>query len=208
MEGIQNTKSITTIDLITGEVKNIDKKKKYKIIYADPPWQFETWSEKGKGRGPEQHYETMSIVAIKKLPIKEIADKDCALFLWATSPMLPQAIEVMKTWCFKYKTVAFTWVKKGNTGQLFKGLGFWTRLNQEYCLLGTRGKPKRVSSDVDQVIISNIKEHSRKPDEVRERIIKLMGDVSRIELFARHRFEGWDVWGLEAPKQIQKLLGE
>lgn len=182
--------------------------KKYKVIYADPPWQFETWSDKGKGRSAEKHYDTMPLEDIKKLPVGELADKDCALFIWATSPMIQQALEVIKSWGFTYKTVAFTWVKKDMTGKLFDGLGFWTRANSEFCLIATKGSPKRTSFNTSQIVITKKRQHSRKPDEVRELIVKLMGDVPRIELFARHRFEGWDVWGKEAPKQIQKILRE
>jgi len=170
---------------------------KFGILYADPPWEFETWSEKGKGRSAEQHYPTMALEDIKELPVGELAHTDCALFLWATSPMLPQALEVMEAWGFTYKTVAFTWVKEEAKGDIFKGLGFWTRSNAEFCLLGTKGTPKRKSSDVSQIIISKREEHSKKPDEIRDRIVKLIGDLPRIELFARQHFEGWDVWGNE-----------
>ena len=179
---------------------------KYKVIYSDPAWQFEAWSDKGKGRSAEKHYGTMPLEDIKKLPVGKLADKNCALFIWAISPMLPHALEVIKYWNFQYKTVAFTWIKKDMTGKIFNGLGFWTRANAEFCLLATKGSPKRASNDVSQIVITKKRQHSRKPDEVRELIVKLMGDVPRIELFARHRFEGWDAWGLEAPKQVQKIL--
>lgn len=179
---------------------------RYRIIYADPPWRFEAWSNKGKGRSAEKHYDTMPLEDIKKLPVGKLADKDCALFIWAVSPMLPQALEVIKSWEFEYKTVAFTWIKKDMMGKIFNGLGFWTRANAEFCLLATKGSPKRASKDVSQIVITKKRQHSRKPDEVRELIVKLMGDIPRIELFARHRFEGWSALGNEAPKQIQKKL--
>lgn len=187
-------------------LKNI--KKTYKIILCDPPWRFETWSEKGKGRGPEQHYETISLEEIKALAVDKLADKNCALFLWVTSPMLEKAFEVIHAWGFEYKCVAFNWIKRNADGSIFKGLGFHTRSNAEWCLLATKGAPKRISCDVEQVLITKLREHSRKPDEIRNRIVKLYGDVTRIELFARQRFDGWDVWGNEAPQQIQKLLEE
>ena len=112
--------------------------------------------------------------------------------------MLPEAIETIKRWGFKYKTVAFTWVKENRkTDGYFTGLGYWTRANPEMCLLATKGKPKRLSKAVKQLIISKRQEHSKKPDRIRDRIIQLCGDLPRIELFARQRVEGWDCWGNE-----------
>lgn len=169
--------------------------KKYGIIYADPPWKYDT--QKGQGVA-EKHYRTMSIDAICQLPVKELAERDAALFLWVTFPQLPQAFKVMKAWGFVYKTVAFVWTKQNKSGNgFFLGLGYWTRANAEICLLGVRGKPKRVSKKVRQLIVSPLEQHSKKPDEARERIVELMGDIPRIELFARQETAGWDVWGNE-----------
>ena len=180
--------------------------KKYKIILVDPPWRFETWSDKGKEKAPEQHYQTMSLKELKKLPVKKIADDDCALFIWTTSSMLEKTFVLLKAWGFTYKSVAFNWQKKTTTGKDAFGLGFWTRLSSEFCLLATKGSPKCLSNNVEQVVYAKLREHSRKPDEVRTRIVRLMGDLPRIELFARQRMKGWDVWGLEAPRQTQTLL--
>lgn len=172
--------------------------KKYSVILADPPWAFRAWSDKGKGRSAEQHYPTMRLEDIKALPVADLAAGDCVLFLWATFPMLKEALEVIDTWGFTYKTVAFTWVKENRKSPgLFWGLGYWTRANAEVCLLATRGSPKRQSAAVHQVILSPVERHSKKPDEVQERIVTLMGDVSRVELFARQETPGWDVWGNE-----------
>lgn len=172
--------------------------KKYKVILADPPWAFRAWSNKGMGRSAEQHYPTMGLEDIKALPVADLAAEDCVLFLWATFPMLKEALEVIDTWGFTYKTVAFTWVKENRKSPgLFWGLGYWTRANAEVCLLATRGSPKRQSAAVHQVILSPVERHSKKPDEVQERIVTLMGDVSRVELFARQETPGWDVWGNE-----------
>lgn len=174
--------------------------KRYSVIYADPPWTFRTYSAKGKGRSPENHYACMSIADIKALPVSRIAASDCVLLLWTTFPMLPQALEVIQSWGFTYKTVAFTWVKRNRKSDgWFWGLGYWTRSNAEICLLATRGHPKRVSRSVHQVCDARVMEHSQKPVEVRERIESLCGDVPRIELFARSAGDGWDVWGDEAP---------
>lgn len=179
--------------------------KKYQVIYADPAWTFKVYSDKGKGRSAENHYTVSSLVEMKKLPVFELADDNCALFMWATYPNLKEAFELMEAWGFTYKTVAFTWAKKNKkTDSFFLGLGYWTRANPEICLLGTKGNPKRVSKSVRNLVISKIGRHSEKPMEVRESIVELMGDVPRIELFARQHIEGWDVWGNEitnAPTQ-------
>lgn len=179
------------------------EKKKYSVIYADPPWQFKAYSQKGMGRSAENHYPTMGIDAIKGLPVGELADKDCALFLWVTFPCLREGLAVLDSWGFVYKTVAFVWVKQNRKADsLFWGLGYWTRSNAEICILATKGSPKRASAKVHQVILSHIEEHSKKPQEVRERIVQLMGDVPRIELFARSKAEGWDAWGNEVDSDI------
>lgn len=141
---------------------------------------------------------------IKRLPVRELADKDCALFLWVTFPMLCDAWGVMEAWGFSFKTVAFVWIKLNRkTDGIFWGLGHWTRANAELCLLATRGHPKRQACNVHQVIISHIEEHSKKPDEARRRIEVLMGDVPRVELFARQSPPGWDVWGNEVEPTIR-----
>ncbi len=172
--------------------------KKYKIIYADPPWQYRVYSKKGKGRSAENHYHTMNIDDIRSLPVGEIADDDCVLFLWITFPCLKEGISVMESWGFTYKTCGFNWVKRNKKKDTyFMGLGFWTRSNSEVCLIGTKGHPKRVSKAVPQVCDARVMEHSRKPSKVRERIVELCGDVPRIELFAREAVKGWDCFGDE-----------
>lgn len=171
------------------------KEKKYGVIYADPPWHYE---QKRISGAAAHHYPTMPAEDICNLHVGEIADEDCALFLWATFPQIPEALRVIKAWGFQYKTVAFVWLKlnKGGKGFFF-GMGFWTRGNAEVCFLATKGKPKRVSAKVHQMIVSPIRSHSKKPDETREKIVELMGDVPRIELFAREKADGWDAWGNE-----------
>lgn len=177
--------------------------KKYQIIYADPPWQYKVYSKKGQGRTAESHYPTMSIDDICKMPIKELADEDCVLFMWMTFPTLKEGFRVIEEWGFKFKTVAFVWIKQNKkTPSLFWGLGFWTRANAEICIIATKGNPKRKSAKVHQVIISPIEEHSKKPNEARERIVELMGDIPKIELFARQKCEGWDSWGNEIDSDI------
>ena len=173
-------------------------KKKYNIIYADPPYYFKAYSDKGNKRSALLHYNCLDIHDIYNLPVNSISDNDCMLFLWVIDPMLPQAIEVIKRWGFNYKTVAFTWVKQNiKSDGYFTGMGYYTRANPEMCLLATIGKPKRISKSVKQLVVDNRREHSRKPDCVRDRIVELCGDLPRIELFARQKTEGWDCWGDE-----------
>lgn len=176
--------------------------KKYNIIYADPPWTFKNYSQKGKAHSAaENHYKCMSKADIQALPVQNIAADDCVLLLWATFPCLQEALELISKWGFTYKTCGFTWVKRNKkSDSWFWGLGYWTRSNAEVCLLATKGNPKRVSKSVHQVCDARVQEHSRKPDEIRERIVELCGDLPRIELFARQTTSGWDCWGNETGK--------
>ncbi len=173
----------------------------YQIIYADPPWRYDQKSLQGAA---EKHYATMSMEELCGLPVEQISAKDSLLFLWATFPQLPAALRLISAWGFKYKTVAFLWLKKNRKADSwFFGLGFWTRGNAELCLLATRGHPKRKAANIHQFIISPIEAHSKKPDIVRDKIVALAGDVPRIELFARQETPGWDVWGNEVANSIQ-----
>lgn len=182
--------------------------KKYQIILADPPWSYSLFPgremDKVKSRTASSHYEVMRFIDILDLPIMDIADKNCVLFMWATYPLLPEALRIIKQWGFEYKTVAFTWVKKNKVSDSwFWGMGSWTRANAEICILATRGNPKRINKAVHSVLDDKIREHSQKPDSAKERIIALMGDLPRIELFARQKTEGWDVWGNEVESDIK-----
>lgn len=171
---------------------------RYSVIYVDPPWSWKAYSKAGEGRSPSQHYAIMDNSAIMALPIKKLAAKDCALFLWVTFPLLPMGLQTIRSWGFEYKTVAFSWAKTTKSGlDWHMGNGYWTRANVELCLLATRGAPKRVSCAVRQLVTAPVGRHSAKPPEVRSRIVELMGDVSRIELFARERCLGWTATGLE-----------
>jgi len=183
------------------KVEELEKKgnnplpnKKYNIIYADPPWQYWEGGEKNQSL----HYPTMTTEEIKNLPVKDLADTNCILFLWATSPILPEAIEVLKEWGFSYSTIGFVWVKskKDGTGFAF-GNGVWTRANVEFCLIGIKGHIERKNANISQIVYAPREEHSKKPDIVRDLIVKLVGDLPRIELFARKKVNGWDSWGNE-----------
>jgi len=178
----------------------IDTANKYQIIYADPPWKFKVWCfGTGRGRLPDNHYPTMTIEELCSLPVKNIATKDCVLFIWTTFPKIAdqEVFKVIKAWGFRCKTAAFVWVKQNKDLTDWMGLGYWTRGNPEVCLLATRGHPHRVSKSVKQLIVALRREHSRKPDEIRDRIVQLMGNLPRIELFARSKTPGWDSVGLD-----------
>jgi N6-adenosine-specific RNA methylase IME4 len=138
----------------------------------------------------------MTMAEIKQLPLHKLANTNCALFLWVTFPCLDEQIKLFEHWGFDYKTVGFSWIKTNpKNGRPFFGVGYYAKSNCEVCLLGIKGKLKPVSNSVSSVVISPRREHSRKPNEVRERIVQLFGDLPRIELFARQKTEGWDIWG-------------
>jgi N6-adenosine-specific RNA methylase IME4 len=186
---------------------------KYQVIYCDPPWQYNKRSNQRTkfGGGANGHYPTMSIEELKNIAIHNIADKNCALFMWVTFPKLEQALELMKAWGFKYKTLAFSWHKTTKTGSLFFGVGSYTKSNCEVCLLATKGNvgikeshDKLVvkSHSVSSAINAPKEKHSKKPNIIRHRIEELFGDVPRIELFAREKINGWDSWGNEIESDI------
>lgn len=176
--------------------------KKYKIIYADPPWRYDDPS-KNRG-GAERHYRTSNNAELGLIDVSSISDDDCVLFMWATFPKIREALELINLWGFEYKTNAFTWVKKNKiSDSWFWGMGRWTRSNAEVCLLATKGKPKRVGKGVHSVVDSPVMRHSQKPDIVRDRIIELMGDLPRIELFARSKAVGWDVFGDQVERSVE-----
>ena len=168
---------------------------------------------KGHSFSLDHEYETQSIQWIRSLMVKELADKNCCLFMWIVSPMLDLAFETINSWGFKYKTLAFCWSKIHKSGKLVSNLGRWTMGNVELCLLATKGKPQRIIKNVKQLVIAERTQHSKKPDEVRNRIVELMGDIPRIELFARERSPGWYAWGNELQpsndieKEVYKILG-
>lgn len=184
--------------------KELMTEKKYGIIYADPPWRYRVFAKKGAGRTAESHYPTIAIEEMRALPVGELAAKDCALFLWVTFPLLREAFSLLEAWGFTYKTIAFVWVKLNKkTPSLFWGMGCWTRANAELCILATKGSPRRQSAKVHQVIVSPVEAHSKKPDITRDKIIELLGDLPRVELFARQAAEGWDVWGNEVESTVR-----
>lgn len=194
---------------------------KYSIIYADPPWEYKE-SGGGKRGTAGLPYPTMSTEEICKLPVEGISKETSILFIWATFRKLEECLEVIKSWGFEYYGLGFDWMKTGLEENTIKnmrksvkdgseldfieklpffGMGYYTRQNNEVCLIGVKANPKSrikpVSRGVRATIISPRREHSRKPDEVRDNIVKICGDIPRIELFARQRYKGWDCWGNE-----------
>jgi N6-adenosine-specific RNA methylase IME4 len=158
-----------------------------------------------ESRHAERYYETLEFAQLAEMPVASLAAADCSLFLWATGPMLAHALTLFPCWGFAYKTIAFTWVKTPNQLDLFQqngrmGMGYWTRSSSEICLLGTRGRPKRLNADVRQEILEPRREHSRKPSCVHERIERLVAGPY-LELFARDSSRpGWAYWGNETDK--------
>jgi len=183
--------------------------KKLEIIYADVPWQYDNPMSHNSAMG-DVTYPTMALTDIKSLPVAEIAAKDCSLFFWTTMPKLKEAMEVIEAWDFTYTTCAFTWVKPNpKSGGIYSGLGHWTNGNAELCLFAKRGRPKRVARNVKQIVIAPRGRHSAKHSDVRDRIVNLMGDVHRIELFARQQTEGWISLGNEIDgRDIKDALKE
>ena len=168
----------------------------YEIVLADPPWTYRDKAKAGN-RGAGCHYATMTDKDILALPVQRIAADNSALFLWATAPRMPIAFEAMAAWGFIYKTIAFVWEKVTIDGKPLMGLGHWTRANAEFVLLGVRGKPQRQNKGVSQIIRARRRGHSEKPAIVHDKIVQLLGDRPRCELFARRPTEGWSVWGNE-----------
>jgi site-specific DNA-methyltransferase (adenine-specific) len=175
--------------------------KKYQIIYADPPWRYNDKS-KSHGGGAESHYSTMSTEEICDLKIP--VDDNAVLLLWVTYPQLEEGLKVVRAWGFTYKTVAFTWVKTTQDNNPLMGMGRYTRANAEICLLGVKGKGcKRLNASIRNVQFYPRLQHSRKPAQFRNEIVKLFGDIPRVELFARRKVEGWDCWGNEVESDIE-----
>lgn len=175
----------------------------YQHVLADPPWSYRDKGHAGE-RGAEYHYPCLTLDALKRLPVHEICAPDCLLAMWWVPPMPAEALAVVQAWGFTLKTMkGFTWHKTTVHGKSHFGMGNWTRANTEDCLFAVRGRPRRVSASVRQFLEAPRGAHSAKPPEVRTRLVELMGDVKRIELFARERVEGWDAWGDEIPASGQ-----
>lgn len=184
----------------------------FACIYADPPWSFRGFTEITSERSVEAKYPTMSVAQICALPVKDVVAKDAHLFIWTTGPKLPETFRVIEAWGFKYSAMGFVWIKQkrsfdaaqltllsGAESDLHFGCGYTTRKNAEFCLLARRGNAKRVAANVREVIMSPVREHSRKPDEAARRIERYC-DGPYLEMFARSPRDGWTVWGNQTGK--------
>jgi N6-adenosine-specific RNA methylase IME4 len=171
----------------------------YEVIMADPPWAFELRSEKGEAKSAQAQYACMPLDDIMALPVGHLARGDAWLLLWATYPMLPQALKVMEAWGFEYVT-AGSWVKRGKSGKLSFGTGYVLRSCAELFLLGRVGNPPTFSKSVRNILEAPRREHSRKPDAAYSMAEQLFGPARRLDLFSRESRPGWDTFGFETGK--------
>ena len=185
--------------MIYKDFADIDRK--YDIIYADPPWHYD---DKTNNR-PGGHYTRMTVEDICALPIQRIISENSILFIWGTWTHNREIHDVIDAWGFHFKTAAFVWIKQYSTGKDIIGMGHWTRANTEYCLLATHGNPKRINNNISQIIKSIPRKHSQKPDIVRNKIVRLCGDVPRLEMFGRSAMHGWDTFGNDNRLDAQPL---
>lgn len=186
---------------------------RFDVLLADPPWRFAAWAGNRGSRTAESFYPTMSTEDLCALDpfVHEHTASCAALFLWVPCSAMPDGLRVIAAWGFTYRTVGFVWVKLPRARRLVAavparlhfGLGHYTRSQAELCLLGTRGRLPRGARNVEQVIFAPVREHSRKPDELYERIEALYPGRRYLELFARHRWPGWAAWGAEAPASLE-----
>lgn len=185
----------------------------YEVLMADPPWHYNSRRACASkfGGGACFHYDLMCDAELLALPVSQLAAKNAVLFMWATWPRLPLALQLIEAWGFEYKTCAFDWFKVNPDGSLFFGVGYYSKSNSEPCLLATRGqilKPETNSVSMaledwePQAIKEPRREHSRKPDEVRRRIEQMYPTRSKLELFARRQAPGWDVFGNEVQSDV------
>lgn len=180
----------------------------YQIVLADPPWSY--FGDPNKPQAAGKHYNLMETEDICALPVREHVQKNAVCFMWATSPKLPEALKVMQAWGFNYRGIAYVWAKTTMEGKVIHGQGVRPTLvkpTTELVLAGTtvkRGRPLPLLTESQAQLVFAPRpgnKHSAKPPEVRRRIVALLGDLPRIELFARDKESGWDVWGNQAPQR-------
>lgn len=177
---------------------------KYDVILADPPWRYnDNEDQHPKRRHVTKKYSTLTRKQIMAVPVGNLAADNCALFMWATWPTIEDAFPVIEAWGFEYRTIAWVWVKlnKSSVG-FFTGLGYYTRSNSEPCLLAVKGSMPPAVKNIHSLIVTPVRQHSRKPDEQYPKIEALYPDANKIELFARREHPGWDVWGNEVESNI------
>lgn len=170
----------------------------FDVIVADPPWRFRTWSETNQQKSASRHYDLMHTEEIKSLPVGKLAQKDCVLMLWFVGAMLPQAIDVIRSWGFTYKS-EMVWRKVTMNHKVRMGTGYWCRSMHEPVLIGTIGKPSKVRA-FPSIFDGIAREHSRKPDEFFDIVERHTSGLRRLELFSRQSRPGWQTWGNERGK--------
>lgn len=181
---------------------------RFGLIYADPPWRFKTWTEDSIEKTPSAHYEVMDLTDIKALPVSVIAADDCVLVMWAVAPMLPHALSVMDAWGFKFKTSG-AWAKQSSTGEKWAfGTGYLLRSAAEFFLIGTKGSPKSAVRDVRNLVVAPLREHSRKPDDLRLSLERMFPEATKLEMFARRKVPGWIAWGNDVGKFDEGIEAE
>ena len=180
---------------------------RYGLILADPPWRFRTWGEHNQQKSASKHYALMDMDALKALPVNQLATDNAALVMWGIWSMLPQAIDLMETWGFKFKTGG-DWAKQSKTGKSWAfGTGYLFRGASEPFIVGTIGKPKIGDRSIRNLIVAPVREHSRKPPEMHDNLERLFPTIARAELFARSSRPGWDSWGNEVGKFTEAANG-
>lgn len=170
----------------------------YDLIMADPPWTFALYSQKGEEKSAQAQYACMDLAAIKRLPVDGLGKPDCVLWLWVTNPLLREGIATLEAWGFSFKTAGH-WAKTTKHGKQAFGTGFILRCAGEPFLIGTRGNPK-TTRVVRSVIMGQVREHSRKPEEAYREAERLMPGARRADIFSRERRPGWENWGNESSK--------
>lgn len=178
--------------------------RKYNIIYADPPWSFNSVKSGGSMKsGAAAKYQTMTLDQMKALDVPALCEKDCVLIMWYVSSQPQEALDLVKAWGFTLKNMnAFIWRKLSTNLIPHFGMGYWTRAGAECALIAVRGKPKAECRSIRQVRDEVVGEHSEKPGIFRDDIVKLCGDLPRLEMFARTAPAGWDVFGNEVDGSV------
>ncbi len=179
--------------------------RKYEVIYCDPPWKYNNRMTAGKKDGnwvdsgaAIDHYPTMTFKELLSLNVKKFCSSDCILFMWTTGPFLAESIDLIRGWGFEYKTMGFVWDKDAILP------GFYTMSRNEFCLIGKRGRipQPRGARNVRQYHQEKRSRHSAKPDEFRKRIEEMFPTQRKLEMFARIKKPGWDIWGNELTNDI------
>jgi N6-adenosine-specific RNA methylase IME4 len=180
------------------------KRMHYGVILADPPWSYETFSEKGKLKSADHHYSVMHFYEIQNLPVHMLGADNSVLVMWATQAMLVEALEVMEAWGYTYKT-AGAWAKQSPQGRSWAfGTGYIFRSAAEFYIVGTIGQPRSAVRNIRNLIVAPTRGHSRKPDVMHENLERMFPGVPKCELFARQSRAGWDTWGKETTKFDQE----